>query len=342
MYFGAQAALGYKMGQAVGNKTCRFIPWHLPSSVDVKTGLITEKYIVDNVNLSRFCPSSLDETVLSSTQQEVAESYFRRWKSGTTGFPWIDALMRQLASEGWIHHLGRHAVACFLTRGGCYIHWERGCAVFEELLIDHEPACNSGNWQWLSCTAFYSQFYRCYSPISFPKKTDKSGQFVRRYVPELKNFGEKYIYEPWKAPIADQKSWGCVIKGDGSHAREGEYNVYPKPMFDFPTQREICIQGMKKAYAVGLYGDDERVKEGTWKQLFDDEAVGTTEGDKAGKFGMVDGEERDLDIEEDFDGDDVGIDGEHTKPPPQQHTKAGSKRSKGQGTLDGHVKRSKK
>ena len=59
--------------------------------------------------------------------------------SGRTGFPWIDALMRQLALEGWIHHLGRHAVACFLTRGGCYISWERGAEVFEELLIDQLP-----------------------------------------------------------------------------------------------------------------------------------------------------------------------------------------------------------
>jgi cryptochrome len=152
MYFGAQAALGYSFGQTLYNSHCRFIPWHLPSKVYHKTKLVTGEYHVDSPQ---------------------AEEWFQRWKYGRTGFPWIDALMRQLRQEGWIHHLGRHAVACFLTRGGCYISWERGTEVFEEWLIDHETACNAGNWQWLSCTAFFAQFFRCYSPIAFPKKWDK-------------------------------------------------------------------------------------------------------------------------------------------------------------------------
>lgn len=120
MYFGAQAAIGQKFGQAYGNPSCRFIPWHLPSRVDTSNGLITGEYDIDS---------------------EEANKQFLRWKYGMTGFPWIDALMRQLRQEGWIHHLGRHAVACFLTRGGCYIDWERGAEVFEEWLIDHEAAC---------------------------------------------------------------------------------------------------------------------------------------------------------------------------------------------------------
>ena len=167
MYFGAQASLGWSFGQTYGNSHCRFIPWHLPSEIDTKTGLITGNHLTNN---------------------KEAEDQLLRWREGRTGFPWIDALMRQLKTEGWIHHLGRHAVACFLTRGGCYIDWERGAEVFEEWLIDHEAACNIGNWQWLSCTAFYSQFYRAYSPIAFPKKWNKEGDFVKRYVPELEKF----------------------------------------------------------------------------------------------------------------------------------------------------------
>jgi cryptochrome len=180
--------------------------------------------------------------------------------------------MRQLKHEGWIHHLGRHAVACFLTRGGCYIDWERGAEVFEEWLIDHEAACNIGNWQWLSCTAFFAQFYRCYSPIAFPQKWDKEGDFVRKFVPELENFSQKYIYEPWKAPIADQKKWGCVVKGDGSEKEIDGVRAYPKPMFDFPTQRDVCLAGMKNAYHVGLYGNNPKVLDGSWRKLFDDKA----------------------------------------------------------------------
>lgn len=188
--------------------------------------------------------------------------------------------MRQLRTEGWIHHLGRHAVACFLTRGGCYVDWERGAEVFEEWLIDHETACNAGNWQWLSCTAFYAQYYRCYSPIAFPKKWDKGGAFVKRYVPELQKYGEKYIYEPWKAPLVDQKLWDCLIKGDGNGELDGEearYKVYPKPMFDFDERRQICIEGVKGAYKVGLYGADEKVHDGSWSDLFPGGAEGGVE-----------------------------------------------------------------
>lgn len=130
MYFGAQASLGYGFAQTQGNPVARFIPWHLQStysSSPIGEHLLDGTYVVDD---------------------EKAEEWFRRWKEGRTGFPWIDALMRQLKLEGWIHHLGRHSVACFLTRGGCYVHWERGAEVFEEWLIDHETACNVGNWMW--------------------------------------------------------------------------------------------------------------------------------------------------------------------------------------------------
>ena len=257
MYFAAQASLGYAFGQTYNNPHCRFIPWHLPSKIDTTSGLITGEYTVDDAQ---------------------AEAYFQRWREGRTGFPWIDALMRQLKYEGWIHHLGRHAVACFLTRGGCYVDWERGAEVFEEWLLDHEAACNIGNWQWLSCTAFYAQFYRCYSPIAFPQKWDKEGAFVKRFVPELEKFDKKYIYEPWKAPIADQKKWGCLVKGDGNEQECDGKKLYPKPMLDFPMQREVCIEGMKNAYHVGLYGNDSRVLDGTWRKLFNDKAEGPTEG----------------------------------------------------------------
>ncbi|KAH7082322.1 FAD binding domain of DNA photolyase-domain-containing protein [Paraphoma chrysanthemicola] len=319
MYFGAQAALGYAFGQTYNNPQCRFIPWHLPSEIDTKSGLITGKYLVDSAE---------------------AEEQFQRWKHGRTGFPWIDALMRQLKQEGWIHHLGRHAVACFLTRGGCYIDWERGAEVFEEWLIDHEAACNIGNWQWLSCTAFFAQFFRCYSPIAFPQKWDKNGDFIRRYVPELATFDKKYIYEPWKAPIADQKKWGCRIEGDGADAKDG---TYPKPMFDFPTRRDICLEGMKNAYHIGLYGNDPKVLDGSWRKLFEDGAEGPTEGTKGPPGAMVE--------HEDADGTE-----EHHVPEPLSPGKAkkeaaksekksagkAHKREASQGTLDGMVTRRKK
>lgn len=316
MYFGAQAALSYAFGQTYNNPQCRFVPWHLPSEIDPKTNLITGKYLVDNAD---------------------AEVFFKRWKEGRTGFPWIDALMRQLKQEGWIHHLGRHAVACFLTRGGCYIDWERGAEVFEEWLIDHEAACNIGNWQWLSCTAFYAQFYRCYSPIAFPQKWDKEGAFVRRYVPELEKFDKKYIYEPWKAPIADQKKWGCLVKGDGGESSDGRLSLYPKPMFDFPTQREICIEGLKNAYHIGLYGNDAKVLDGSWRKLFDDAAEGPTEGKDGPPGAMVEHEVADGTEE----GHGAALQSPKVAKKAEERGK-GHKRDASQGTLDGMVTRKKK
>lgn len=265
MYFAAQAAIGAKFTQTSGNSHCRFIPWHLPSQVDTHTGVITDKYNIDS---------------------EEAEKWFQRWKQGVTGFPWIDALMRQLIHTGWIHHLGRHSLACFLTRGGCYIDWERGAEVFEVHLLDHEPACNAGNWQWLSCTAFFSQYFRCYSPISFGQKWDKNGDLIRKWVPELKNLDAKYIYEPWKAPIVDQKKAGVRVTGDGLGGKEE--GIYPKPMFDFGKRRDVCLQAMKTAYGVGLYGNDDRVADGSWRELFPE-----GEGEMMERFESDDGENAD-------------------------------------------------
>jgi cryptochrome len=79
------------------------------------------------------------------------------------GFPWIDAGMRQLRAEGWVHHLTRHALACFLTRGDLWISWMDGARVFKGLLLDADYFLNNGNWLWLSCSCFFYQYFRCYS-----------------------------------------------------------------------------------------------------------------------------------------------------------------------------------
>ncbi|CAH3021121.1 unnamed protein product [Porites evermanni] len=108
----------------------------------------------------------------------------KRWEEGKTGFPWIDAIMIQLQQEGWIHHLARHAVGCFLTRGDLWISWEEGMKVFEKWLLDAEWSLNAGNWMWLSCSAFFQQFFNCICPVAFGKKLDPNGDYIRL----VKNF----------------------------------------------------------------------------------------------------------------------------------------------------------
>ena len=112
--------------------------------------------------------------------------FYKAWEESRTGYPWIDAIMMQLKQEGWMHHLARHAVACFLTRGDLYLHWEKGRDTFDRLLIDGDWHVNNGNWMWLSASAFFHQFFRVYSPVSFGKKYDKNGDFIRHFLPVLK------------------------------------------------------------------------------------------------------------------------------------------------------------
>lgn len=140
--------------------------------------------------------------------------------------------------KGWIHHLARHCVACFLTRGDLYLSWEGGAKVFEELLVDADWALNNANWMWLSASAFFNQYWKVYSPIAFGKKYDKEGKYVKRYLPILKNYPAEYIYEPWKASVADQKRWGCII---GEH--------YPRPIIDHEEASKSCKESLKKFFA---------------------------------------------------------------------------------------------
>jgi cryptochrome len=169
---------------------------------------------------------------------KTRQDYYDAWKFGQTGYPFIDAIMRQLRLEGWIHHLARHAVACFFTRGDLWCHWEDGQKVFEEYLIDADWALNAGNWLWLSASAFFHQYYRVYSPIAFGKKTDPEGKFIKKYCPELKNYPSGSIYEPWKVSLENQKKYGCIIGKD-----------YPKRIVDHETIHKENLTKMNAAYA---------------------------------------------------------------------------------------------
>lgn len=153
--------------------------------------------------------------------------------------------MRQLIAEGWMHHLGRHSVACFLTRGQLYISWERGAETFAKHLVDHDAAVNEANWMWLSASAFFHQYYRVYSPATFGQKSDKTGALIRKYCPELAKFPDKFIYEPWTASAAIQKTAGCIIGVD-----------YPARIVEHRAAEKTAMAGMKASYAATLKGKE--------------------------------------------------------------------------------------
>lgn len=139
--------------------------------------------------------------------------YCKAWEEGFTGYPFIDACMRQLRKEGWIHHVCRTAVACFLTRGDLWISWEEGLKVFMKYLVDADWAICSGNWMWVSASAFERQLDSscCICPVSYGKKIEPTGEYIRRYVPELASLPQEYIHEPWLAPLDVQKASNCIL-----------------------------------------------------------------------------------------------------------------------------------
>lgn len=169
-------------------------------------------------------------------------AFVKAWTEGKTGYPYIDALMRQLKETGWIHHLGRHAVACFLTRGDLWQSWTVGRDVFGKLLIDSDGTLNNGNWQALAGVAPWSApWFRVYSPI--PEKSsslnvDQDGDFVKRFVPELKNMPAKYIFNPWTAPKPVQEKAKCIVGKD-----------YPAPIVEHATVRQKNLDKFGAAVA---------------------------------------------------------------------------------------------
>uniref|UniRef100_A0A8C3LCD2 Photolyase/cryptochrome alpha/beta domain-containing protein n=1 Tax=Chrysolophus pictus TaxID=9089 RepID=A0A8C3LCD2_CHRPC len=107
--------------------------------------------------------------------------------------------------------------------------------VFEELLLDADYSINAGNWMWLSASAFFHHYTRIFCPVRFGRRTDPEGQYIRKYLPILKNFPSKYIYEPWTASEEEQKQAGCIIGRD-----------YPFPMVDHKEASDHNLQLMKQ------------------------------------------------------------------------------------------------
>jgi len=169
------------------------------------------------------------------------DKFLKAWETGNTGYPFIDALMRQLNQTGFIHHLGRHACACFLTRGDLWQSWIHGRDVFDKLLLDADWSLNNGNWLWLAGVApFSAPFFRVYNPCPDKKSSlnadVETGKFIRTFVPELKNMPVKFLMEPWKANAVVQAASKCVIGKD-----------YPKPIVDHKVAREANIAAFGKS-----------------------------------------------------------------------------------------------
>jgi len=132
------------------------------------------------------------------------------WKKGETGYPFIDAGMKELWETGWMHNRARMATASFLVKD-LRIHWIEGANWFMNTLFDADIANNSLGWQWVAGTSpGASPFFRVFNPVLQSKRFDPDGQYIRKWVPKLKSYGANEIHEPWKhggsTPIVDHKT----------------------------------------------------------------------------------------------------------------------------------------
>lgn len=160
---------------------------------------------------------------------------FRKWLYGQTGYPWIDAAMRQMHREGWMHNVLRESVATFLTRGDLWINWVHGKDTFEKYMLDFEPSLSCGCWMRSASCAFVSGRIEHYSPITYGQKIDPEGLYIREYVPELKDYPSEYIHSPWLAPVDVQRQSSCIVGID-----------YPHPIVDHDAASELCKEKLKE------------------------------------------------------------------------------------------------
>lgn len=157
-----------------------------------------------------------------------SEKHLQAWKEGRTGYPIVDAAMRQLNQTGWMHNRLRMVVASFLTKD-LHVDWREGEKYFMSKLIDGDYAANNGGWQWCASTGCDGQpYFRIFNPVSQGEKFDTAGRFVRQWVPELADVPDKWIHQPWKWPGVKSLS-------------------YPSPIVDHKAEREITLRLYKEA-----------------------------------------------------------------------------------------------
>tara|TARA_R110002012_G_scaffold19107_1_gene69311 strand:- start:1739 stop:3193 length:1455 start_codon:yes stop_codon:yes gene_type:complete len=155
---------------------------------------------------------------------------FDAWTKGQTGYPMVDAGMRQLWQTGWMHNRVRMIVASFLTKH-LLLPWQDGEAWFWDTLVDADPANNAASWQWTAGSgADAAPYFRVFNPISQGSKFDETGAYVRRFCPELKDLPDKYLYAPWEANEEILNKAGIQLG-----------KTYPKPIVDHSGARQRAL-----------------------------------------------------------------------------------------------------
>jgi deoxyribodipyrimidine photo-lyase len=169
---------------------------------------------------------------LRALEWDADDELLQAWQQGRTGYPLVDACMRQLTRTGWMPNRARLVAGSFLTKD-LHLDWRAGEAWFERLLLDGEPAQNNGNWQWVASTGVDPApcSRRIFNPVLQQRRHDPDGRYVRRWVPELREVPGRRLAEPWTMSDAEQQAARCVIGSD-----------YPGPVADHAQERRAAIE----------------------------------------------------------------------------------------------------
>ena len=160
--------------------------------------------------------------------------YLNAWQKGMTGYPLVDAGMRELWQTGSMHNRVRMVVGSFLVKN-LLLHWHHGEKWFWDCLVDADLASNSAGWQWIAgCGADAAPYFRVFNPVTQGEKFDKQGEYTRRYVPELAALPDKYLFCPWEAPAGMLAAAGITL---------GE--TYPHPIVDVKVSRERALEAFR-------------------------------------------------------------------------------------------------
>jgi len=161
--------------------------------------------------------------------------HLKAWQTGNTGYPIVDAGMRELWQTGYMHNRVRMVAASFLVKN-LNIHWHKGRDWFWDCLVDADLANNSASWQWVAgCGVDAAPYFRIFNPITQGKKFDPQGMYTRQHVPELKKLPDKYLFSPWEAPDNILSSAGVILG-----------KTYPKPIVDLKASRERALASYKE------------------------------------------------------------------------------------------------
>ena len=162
----------------------------------------------------------------------------RAWQRGQTGYPLVDAGMRQLWKTGWMHNRVRMVAGSFLVKD-LLINWRRGAEWFWDTLVDADLANNSMGWQWVAgCGADAAPFFRIFNPIAQGEKFDREGTYVKRWVPELAQVPSRSIHAPWRAPDHVLRTAGLTLGLD-----------YPEPIIDHAYARQRALDALQQSKA---------------------------------------------------------------------------------------------